>query len=427
MNKRNVGPAKEGSARAMQSLVRELKSTGPRPRDEEAWASVEARLVARLRAEDAREAKPVRPVAVLQQRPLHRHRAWLAVGGFAAAAGLAFFIRQVAMPQTVPGTVASIASGRTDRPHDTLKAFEGATAIYVNENAMGAVGHELAEGDAVRVDQGARATFERAGKVSWLLEGDGTSAARAHLKATGETLIVALEEGAIEAQVTPVPKGEAFAVDVRTGEHLVRVAVHGTHFRVARQGSMVHVDLTEGVISIGTPPPSGMTHGHTLTAPAHVEFDVSSVNTTWKEAQTVRSPVPLTPAPNAVSNDGIKTLPMIPHVPVADGTPSANTKKNTAPVFRPDETPKTEVRSSHEQVLSAVRECAFARLNPTVVRVSVTSTLELHVGAHGEVESARFAPPLLPEIQSCAAATIYKMKLEDSAGATLSIPVEFSY
>ena len=62
----------------------------------------------------------------------------------------------------------------------------------------------------------------------------------------------ALDDGAFEAQVTPVPSGEAFAVDVATPTSIVRIAVHGTHLRVARAGTRVTVDLTEGVVSIGS-------------------------------------------------------------------------------------------------------------------------------------------------------------------------------
>ena len=50
---------------------------------------------------------------------------------------------------------------------------------------------------------------------------------RARVKTANESLVLSLEEGAIEAQVTPVPNGEAFAVDVDDPSHkpLVRVAV----------------------------------------------------------------------------------------------------------------------------------------------------------------------------------------------------------
>jgi hypothetical protein len=60
-----------------------------------------------------------------------------------------------------------------------------------------------------------------------------------------------------------------------------------------------------------------------------------------------------------------------------------------------------------------------------VVHVTVTSHLNLRVSASGEVESAQFSPPLLPEIQTCAAQTIYRAKLEETGFVT--IPIEYSY
>ena len=76
-------------------------------------------------------------------------------------------------------------------------------------------------------------------------------------------LVLALQAGAVEAQVVPVPNGEAFAVDVGRS----RVAVHGTHLRVARVGEHVVVDLSEGVVSLGEAPRVGSTLGTLVTAP----------------------------------------------------------------------------------------------------------------------------------------------------------------
>jgi hypothetical protein len=59
------------------------------------------------------------------------------------------------------------------------------------------------------------------------------------------------------------------------------------------------------------------------------------------------------------------------------------------------------------------------------VHVTVTSDLRLRVSAAGAVESAQFVPPLLPDVQSCAAQVIYKIRLEEPGLVT--IPIEFSY
>ena len=74
-----------------------------------------------------------------------------------------------------------------------------------------------------------------------------------------------------------------------------------------------------------------------------------------------------------------------------------------------------------------MRACAAQRSRPENVRVTVSSSLKLKIAGGGDVETAQFDPPLLPEIQTCAATAIYKAKLEDSAGGTVTIPIDFSY
>ena len=57
----------------------------------------------------------------------------------------------------------------------------------------------------------------------------------------------------------------------------------------------------------------------------------------------------------------------------------------------------------------------------------MTSSLKLKISAAGAGESAQFDPPLLPEIQACAATAIYKIKIEESAGGSVTIPIDFTY
>ncbi|MBX3225357.1 MAG: hypothetical protein KF795_32935 [Labilithrix sp.] len=216
----------------------------------------------------------------------------------AAAAAVVVFVRRDrdAALTDVPSSSSEGASA------SALRATEGAGEVRVG-GIVATPGHVVRAGSAIEVD-GARAVFERARKVTWLLEQDdaartassGPAAiARARVKSAGESLVLGLEHGVIEADVVPVPAGEAFAVDIATERSLVRVAVHGTHLRVARAGDRVVVDLTEGVISIGTPPRNGVTYGTTVTAPAHVELDATDLSTLRIEhaPAAVRAPVPL--------------------------------------------------------------------------------------------------------------------------------------
>jgi hypothetical protein len=88
--------------------------------------------------------------------------------------------------------------------------------------------------------------------------------------------------------------------------------------------------------------------------------------------------------------------------------------------------PSPPALSARESIAAAVRACAAARSRPDNVRVTVTSALRLKVAKGGEVETAQFDPPLLPEIQTCAATAIYKAKLE-AGGGSVTIPIDFAY
>ena len=53
-------------------------------------------------------------------------------------------------------------------------------------------------------------------------------------------------------------------------------------------------------------------------------------------------------------------------------------------------TPATPKAPPREGIAAAVRACAAARSRPENVRVTVTSSLKLRIGARGDVESAQF-------------------------------------
>jgi hypothetical protein len=300
---------------------------------------------------------------------------------------------------------------------------------------------------------GARALFERPRQVTWVLEQDGAAqdepgmqepaghdglrtpiegnAARARVKSAGEPLVLDLQDGAIEAQVVPVARGEAFAVDVGTERGVVRVAVHGTHLRVARAGNRVVVDLTEGVVSIGVPPRVGVTYGTLVTAPAHVELDATDLRTLRIDhtPASVRAPIPL------VHEGAVGLRAEAPPLAVASAEPPQAAVVASAPkdavvhASEPALTAKVEPRKAavppREAIAAAVRNCAAARSQSGEVHVTVTSNLSLQVSGGGMVENAQFSPPLPADVQDCAAKVIYKAKLEETG--LVAIPIEFSY
>lgn len=436
-------PKKDGSTRSRQSaaldrLVHEAKrELEPRVSDA-TWAAMEERLVARVAAERSALVDEVNVTSITARR---RARVFqIGAAALAVAAAIAIFVRNE------PGAVLSDGSLRSqaELSAGSLRATEGPGEVRV-DGVVASAGHVLRTGDVIEVD-GARAVLERSRKVMWLLERGATAApeagARARVKSAGESLVLGLEDGAIEAQVTPVPSGEAFAVDVATEKTLVRVAVHGTHLRVSRKGTQVVVDLTEGVVSIGVPPRTGSTYGTLVTAPSHVEFDAANLEGTLKiehSPASVRPAVPLVShdAPVTARNDVPAAPARGPAALVAPATvprPASTDRPDrvrapdpspTEPVAKPN--PGKAALPPREALALAVRDCALARHRPDNVRVTVTSSLKLKIAAGGEVETAQFDPPLLPEIQTCASAAIYKAKVEESAGGTVTIPIDFTY
>jgi ferric-dicitrate binding protein FerR (iron transport regulator) len=403
-------------AHALDEVVREAKiDLVPRDRDLD-WAALEARVMDRVAKEPAPAPRESDRGRVMRFGAL----------ALAAAAAIAVVVRKDRDAPLLETTTVDGAD-RADALAGSLRATEGAGEVRVGGLAAVA-GQVLRPGDVLEAD-GARAVLERPRKVTWLLEkADGI--ARARVKAVGEALVVALDDGAIEAQVTPVPSGEAFAVDVAAASRVVRVAVHGTHFRVTRTGSRVAVDLSEGVVSIGVPPRSGSTYGSLVTAPAHVDFDVADLAGTLHvdhAPAAVRPPVPL--AFHEASAALAKEPPSDKATAhVAPAQPQATVPRPTAAstaLPEPTVSPAEPVLAPREAIAAAVRDCAATKSVPGAVRVTVTSTLKLQVGAGGVVESAQFFPPLQPEVQTCAAGAIYRAKLEEPGVVT--IPIDFSY
>ena len=448
MSDRNDNASRKTSA--LDALVAEAKQDlTPRVTDE-AWTALEDRIVARMAEEPS-------PVVDASSRFTRRRGNVIRIGAFvlAAAAAIGFLVRRdpggsvLQGPSTAPAELSELTGG-------SLRSTEGPGEVRIGGRPA-PMGHLLRAGEVVEAQGGARAILERPRKVTWLIERNAplpggaaadASTARARVKSAGEALILDLQDGVIEAQVTPVPSGEAFAVDIAAGSSLVRVAVHGTHLRVARTGSRVVIDLTEGVVSIGFPPRTGSTYGTLVTAPSHVEFDATNLDATLRidhAAAAVRAPVslvahdpPTGPVgaifPIAPPGAGAAGEPPVPGQlsptlgappPVAPATvPRPSSVPRVQPVTKVDAKPSLPAR---EAIAAAVRDCAAARSRPENVRVTVTSSLKLKIAAGGDVETAQFDPPLLPEIQTCAAAAIYKAKLEDSAGGAVSIPINFSY
>ncbi len=366
------------------------------------WASVDERLFLRI----AKEKTTARNLEVHDGSQL----AWRGIGALAAAAALILvFGHRGERPRPTSDVTESVAQGRTagedGRPLAAGAHLETGDARQLFVTARGAGSEGKTNGPA----------------VTWALE----TQTRVDVVREGSPLILGLLSGAIEAQVAPVSQGEAFAVDVDG----VRVAVHGTHLRVARAAgsTKVTVDLSEGVVSIGVPPRTGSTYGTLVTAPAHVEFDAADLaNTIHVDhvASAVRTPVVLAPASTHPEAEQ----------PHAAFEPSLGGHEVDKPAAAAHADPAISPRNAdvvaapridgEKAVLAGVKACAAASLRAASVKVTVSSKLTLHVGPDGSVQSARFDPPLAPEARDCASRVIYRSKFEHAGDVEIPIEVE---
>jgi FecR protein len=394
---------------AIDRLVRESRpELGTREARDVNWAKVDGRLFERIEAEQRRERASLVG---------SKGRLWaLVAGGLAAAAAVTLVVGKSHESRTIDPLV-SVA----DETAGSVVSVTGDGRLLVDGKAA-PVGTELHLGDVLET-HGAQATVERQGKLTMVLE----EGSRATVVRTQGALVLALERGAVEAQVVPVPSGEAFAVDVGPS----RVAVHGTHLRVARSHEHVIVDLSEGVVSVGAAPRIGSTLGSLVTAPAHVEFTADDAEGTLvvsHDPVSVRTAVSVGAAAPGKVPTAVAAIPAKPETaeahlaPAPNGSPHSDTLRPAigAPGSHP---PAAVVEPDPEaSIIAAVRSCVASRPHADNVTVMLTTTVRLELRADGSVQSARFDPPVAPDVNGCASGPIYGVHF--AHGGSLSVPVD---
>lgn len=354
------------------------------------WDAASDALFARLEREK-----------VASRRTERSRVVWLSfAGAVAAAAAAVFYLRNPAPQPNPPVAVHDTSVG-------TLVSANGA-AVTVSGSKV-SDGYALRGGDVVSVS-GGNAVFSQEGKVRFSIE-SGSEVSVTHPTAP---LILALAIGATEADVTPVPTGDAFAVDVASKSGAVaRVAVHGTHLRVARQGDHVVVDLTEGVVAIG-----GVANGEStiVHAPAHVEFDATDAAHTVvinRAADAVRA------ADTTVHQASVAAPPAT----VAATHPLGHSSPGAVSAVKPVDTATPAAIVDPERALSqAVQGCIVSVPSSTQVSLTFESKLSLRLADDGSVQSALFDPPLPVEARECAARAIYQKGLFSHPG-DVTIPI----
>jgi hypothetical protein len=364
------------------------------------WDKIEGGLLGRIEEESARNA------ALLEHRGSARVWGTLTVLVAAAAAVTLMIGRS-------PSSATADARSTALEPRTvagSLTAQGGVGAVRISnasgEEAAAKMGASVRVGDEVET-HGVRALFEANGRATWLVEDESDFSVT---RAGNAAIVLALEHGAVEAQVVPVAAGEAFAVDV--GD--VRVAVHGTHLRVARDGDGVTVDLTEGVVSIGKPPKVGSTFGTIVMAPAHVEFSADDLARTLsidhgpasvRHALSLSGSADSTPALAATTaqrQTAVELVRSSPHSPVAAPPPAMSPRLVAGKAASQQALPNAE-----ETITTSVQSCATGHLSD--VTLVVNSTLTFDVGEDGMVKGAgHYDPPLHPDIQNCVAPTLFQ-------------------
>jgi hypothetical protein len=394
----------------LDDLIRDAKKDSPPEVD---WKSVDEKLFSRIEQEP-------RPLANEEAPEQGARVVWIGSAIALAAAAAALVLIHPASSgvdshaQAAPTNAGVVAAGD------------------VQGHAPGA---QLGRGDRIDVvDQVAyfEAPNERGtAAVRWT----ASRGSLLHVEHAASPLVLSLEKGAAEAQVTPVPNGEAFAIDVTasTGE-VVRVAVHGTHLRVARDGDKVTVDLTEGVVSIGAPPRRGSTIGQLVTAPAHVELDARDLSSVRVDhaASAVRPAERVTPAPRAdqetafvppaTINQGVQTL--APFDIVSSGPQHAQSLK--APPTTLGNVAPPVYLTTPDEIAAAIAACGKDQV---AAGNTFSTNLSLDLKDDGTPSMAHFNPPFMPgstgdSARNCATNVIYKRTKLASATGTITVPIE---
>jgi hypothetical protein len=394
---------------SLDKLVRESRQElGTREAREVDWAKVEQGLFQRIEVEQRDErAKLVSG----------RGGRWtLVASGLALAATVAVVVGTPRRSLSIDGSQTA-----NDDSAGNVIAVEGGGQLLVDGQSVG-VGTALHVGDVIEA-RTAQATVERPGKLTMIFE----RGARATVTHVQGALVLALEEGAVEAQVVPVASGEAFAIDVGGS----RVAVHGTHLRVARAGEHVVLDLSEGVVLLGEAPRMGSTAGVLVTAPAHAEFTASEAERTLSlthDPAGVRMPLSLGPSsqPRGVPQTVALPLPVKADPGETRSPPGVSAAAHVeghASGVAPKSVATVEV-SPEAAIIAAVRSCLAERPRADNVTVVVSTTVRLAMGPDGAVSSARFDPPVAPDVNACASGAIYKQRF--AHGGSVAIPVDLT-
>lgn len=206
-----------------------------------------------------------------------------------------------------------------------------------------------------------------------------------------DVLTLDLERGAVRAYVVPRIAKERVVV-LSNG---VRVAVHGTVFRVARAGASTDVDLLRGTISLG--------------------FEGSA--DAARAPQTIDAPRGFTVDGGAFEARPVKAFTELAG-PWVEGRSAKPTVGQNAPARAPDEALRARVAT----VANDCFQRETSRLAPGV-DVQVQSNVSVTVGEGGRVTNVTFGSPLAPGLETCIRGAL---KSEKGAPGTTDVTVSLA-
>jgi ferric-dicitrate binding protein FerR (iron transport regulator) len=358
------------SQRLLSALAREARRAKAPDLD---WNRVEQRLFAEIDRGDKAEIAVAKPSA-------RRVSAWWLLP---AAAAFAFLgLHKPAQPPTVSPPVMA---ARTSLDGDGL----GTSLLEAKDQPL---------------------IVEHPGRASWTLSAHSQARVLGH----ADVIRVQLLAGALEARVVPTREPERFVVEVAD----TRVAVHGTVFRVTRDGERNVVDVEEGIVAVG-PLARGTAAPTLLRAPTHGEFTLAGAPIE-KAAQGDAEVT--TPAGVAVSHHG-KRLPTAegsspqdaPASPDASVTQSAAPAEASANPHIAQTLTIGEVESGVSSVVATVNACfRESTAGSRDLRVVAHSTISLDVLPNGGVANVDFTPPLAPAVLLCSKPKLLELRFPAS-------------
>jgi hypothetical protein len=221
-----------------------------------------------------------------------------------------------------------------------------------------------------------------AARASWTLERHSRAVVLDH----GPVVRIRLDAGSLRASVVPTAARERFVVEA--GE--VRVAVHGTVFRVELQQGQSTVTVQEGVVAVG-PRRAGGATASLLRAPAFAEFALDGTALERPTVELTEALPPPAPPARAARPSA--------HPPSQEPGPAGEDEA----LLLPRELTLEEVEEGLTPLVAIAMRC-FEQHTPSAgnLTIRVRTSMVVDVEPHGEVSSLRFDPPLSPAVQECA-------------------------